>query len=223
MLDCKVKTCRETMSEVKPITDFLCHDCKKHFDEVATLLSSIGVPFKLDKHLVRGLDYYTRTIFEVHHSDLGDQVAIAGGGRYDNLVKDLGGPEVPAVGFAIGFNRLLEVANLDCTSTLQHPDLFFAVLGKKPMQLAFEWQMKLNNMGVRVMMGHFNQSLKSQMRQANRANVPHVLIIGEQEVVKGEVVFRYMKTRSQMYIPIHNVVTTMKDKIDKLKQDGTQT
>ncbi|MBT8364855.1 MAG: histidine--tRNA ligase, partial [Deltaproteobacteria bacterium] len=112
VLDCKVPTCREALTEAPSILDHLCDECRSDFDQVMDSLTKLDVPFSIDKQLVRGLDYYTRTAFEIQTTSLGAQSAVAGGGRYDNLVKELGGPDIPATGFAIGFDRLAELVGL---------------------------------------------------------------------------------------------------------------
>jgi histidyl-tRNA synthetase len=113
VLDCKVPSCREALTDAPSIMDYLCDDCSKDFAEVKAKLEKLSIPFVVDKRLVRGLDYYARTTFEIQTQSLGAQSAVAGGGRYDGLVKELGGPDIPATGFAIGFDRLTEVDSTD--------------------------------------------------------------------------------------------------------------
>ena len=113
VLDCKVPACREAMAEAPSLHDYLCADCRTHFDTVRATLDRLGVAYRVDKRLVRGLDYYTRTTFEIQTGALGAQSAVAGGGRYDGLVQTLGGPDTPAIGFAIGFDRLAEIVGLN--------------------------------------------------------------------------------------------------------------
>ncbi|MEN8751909.1 MAG: histidine--tRNA ligase, partial [Desulfobacterales bacterium] len=138
VLDCKVPACREAMAEAPSILDHLCSECKVDFAEVKSMLQKLGVPFVVDKNLVRGLDYYARTTFEIQTESLGAQNAVAGGGRYDGLVGELGGPDIPATGFAIGFDRLTELTGLAASQFYRKPDIFVAALGDKSRLLAFE-------------------------------------------------------------------------------------
>jgi histidyl-tRNA synthetase len=124
VLDCKVPSCREALTDAPSIMDYLCDDCSKDFAEVKAKLAKLGIPFVVDKRLVRGLDYYARTTFEIQTQSLGAQSAVAGGGRYDGLVKELGGPDIPATGFAIGFDRLTEVSGLKASEFYRKPDVF---------------------------------------------------------------------------------------------------
>jgi len=213
VLDCKVSSCREAMKDAPSIPDYLCPDCRRHFEDTKTALSALNVPFVVDKGLVRGLDYYTRTTFEIQTGALGAQNAIAGGGRYDGLIKALGGPDIPATGFAIGLDRLTEIAGADSTDLVKTPDLFIAALGEKSRSLAFEWNCELCIEGVKTEMEFGDKSLKSQMKRAHRLGAKHVLIVGDNEIDDGKVVLRNMKTKDQVSIPIKNVVENIKLKL----------
>jgi len=213
VLDCKVPSCREAMKNAPSILDYLCSACDQHFETVKTALRTLNVPFVIDKGLVRGLDYYTRTTFEIQTSALGAQNAIAGGGRYDGLIKALGGPDIPATGFAIGLDRLTEIAGANSPDLVQAPDIFIAALGEKSRSLAFEWTCAFCLEGVKAEMEFGDKSLKSQMKQANRLGAKHVLIVGDNEIKEGKVVFRDMKTKDQVSIPIEQVIKNIKTKM----------
>ena len=213
VLDCKVPACREAVTGAPSLLDHLCDECRSDFDLVMESLTKLGVPFVIDKQLVRGLDYYTRTAFEIQTTSLGAQSAVAGGGRYDNLVKELGGPDIPATGFAIGFDRLAELVALNAPEPVQPPDLFVAALGAKSQTLAFEWICQLGLDGIRVEMDLGDKSLKSQMKRANRLGAPYVLILGENELEAGEAVLRNMKTKEQESISLDNIVDNLKKMI----------
>ena len=161
---------------------------------------------EVDFSLVRGLDYYTRTIFEIQTGSLGAQSAVAGGGRYDGLIKALGGPDTPATGFAIGFDRLAEITGLNRNDFIRTPDIYLAALGEKSLSLAFEWKSELCIKGIKTEMDFGNKSLKSQMKQADRLEVTHVLIVGDNEINQGSVILRNMTTKEQTSIPIEHVV-----------------
>lgn len=210
VLDCKVPACREAMAHSPSILDYLCPECSQHFETVKTTLETIKVPFKVDKRLVRGLDYYTRTTFEIQTGSLGAQSAVAGGGRYDGLVKALGGPDTPATGFAIGFDRLAEITELNRNDFIKTPDIFLAALGEKSLSLAFEWKSTLCLNGIKTEMDFGDKKLKSQMKRADRLGAKHVLIVGDNEIKQGSVILRNMTTKEQVSIPIESVVENIK-------------
>ena len=213
VLDCKVPSCREAMKNAPSILNYLCSACDQHFETVKTALRTLNVPFVIDKGLVRGLDYYTRTTFEIQTSALGAQNAIAGGGRYDGLIKALGGPDIPATGFAIGLDRLTEIAGAYSPDLVQAPDIFIAALGEKSRSLAFEWTCAFCLEGVKAEMEFGDKSLKSQMKQAHRLGAKHVLIVGDNEIKEGKVILRNMKSKDQVSIPIEQVIKNIKAKM----------
>ena len=210
VLDCKVPTCREAMSNAPAILDFLCPECKEHFNTVKKTLKSLKIPYVVDKNLVRGLDYYTRTTFEMQTGSLGAQSAVAGGGRYDGLLKALGGPDHPAIGFAIGLDRLAEIKIAESDNFLQHPEIFIAALGESIRTTALEWASHLSLEGIRTELNLNDRSLKSQMKRANRLRAAHVLIVGEDELKQGTVIMRNMNTKNQISIPVHGLVENIK-------------
>ncbi|MEA1946024.1 MAG: histidine--tRNA ligase, partial [Thermodesulfobacteriota bacterium] len=213
VLDCKVPACREAMAHAPSILDYLCPACSQHFETVKTALDAMNVPFTIDKRLVRGLDYYTRTTFEIQTGSLGAQNAVAGGGRYDGLVKALGGPDTPATGFAIGFDRLAEITGLNRNDFIKTPDIYLAALGEKSLSLAFEWKSALCLEGIKTEMDFGDKSLKSQMKRADRLGAKHVLIVGDNEIKQGSVILRNMSTKEQASIPIEHVVENIKAKL----------
>jgi len=212
VLDCKVPACREAMAHAPSIPDYLCPACSQHFETVKSTLTAMNVPFTIDKRLVRGLDYYTRTTFEIQTGSLGAQSAVAGGGRYDGLVKALGGPDTPATGFAVGFDRLVEITGLNRHDFIKTPDIYLAALGEKSLSLAFEWKSALCLEGIKTEMDFGDKSLKSQMKRADRLGATHVLIIGDNEIKQGSVILRNMTTKEQISIPIEHVVENIKAK-----------
>ncbi len=219
VLDCKVPGCREAITGAPSIIDYLCADCRDHFATVTDSLAQLGVPFKVDKQLVRGLDYYTRTAFEIQTGALGAQSAVAGGGRYDELVGSLGGPQVPAIGFAVGFDRLAEIVSANTPVALRTPDLFIAALGQPAKKRAFEWSTTLGLKGIGTAMEYGEKSLKAQMKQANRMGAGQVLIVGESELEAGTVVLRDMAAKTQTEIPVSTIVATL---IETFSKPGTR-
>ncbi|MGD9079775.1 MAG: histidine--tRNA ligase [Desulfobacterales bacterium] len=215
VLDCKVPACRDAMAEAPAILDHLCPECKVDFAEVKSMLEKLGVPFVIDKNLVRGLDYYARTTFEIQTESLGAQNAVAGGGRYDGLVGELGGPDIPATGFAIGFDRLTELTGLAASQFYRKPDVFVAALGDKSRLLGFDWICAFGDEGIRAEMDFAGKSLKSQMKRADRLAVDYVLIVGDDELKKGEAILRNMETKDQVSVPLDGLVEAIKEKISK--------
>jgi histidyl-tRNA synthetase len=213
VLDCKVPACREEMTDAPSILDYLCPACNQDFETVKTALEGLNIPFVMDKQLVRGLDYYTRTTFEIQTGSLGAQSAVAGGGRYDGLVKELGGPDIPGTGFAIGFDRLAEITGLNNAEYIKAPDIFLAALGEKSQSLAFKWKCALGLEGVNAEMDFSDRSLKSQMKYADRLDAKHVLIIGDNEIKEGAVILRDMTTKEQVSLPIEDVIKDVVNRV----------
>jgi len=213
VLDCKVPSCREAMTEAPSILECLCNVCDSEFKLLQSALGQLNVPYVLDKQLVRGLDYYTRATFEIQTRSLGAQSAVAGGGRYDALVKVLGGPDTPATGFAIGFDRLAEIVRINSADLQQKPDLFIAAMGEKSQNLAFGWVCELGAKGCYAEMDFQDKSLKSQMKRAGRLNAPYALIVGENELEKGFAILRNMSTRDQEDVPLERLVESISERL----------
>ncbi len=207
ILDCKIAACKKALASAPATLDYLCHDCSNHFETVKTTLEKQGIDFIVNKSLVRGLDYYTRTAWEIQTTALGAQSAVAGGGRYDGLVQELGGPQTPAIGFAIGFDRLVEVMEeLDNTPKESPLDLFILSLGEAAMKKAYHWYCKLNQAGIRTEMDFRGKSMKALMKRADKLSAQHVLIAGENELMENAVVLRNMNTKKQISLAMENLV-----------------
>jgi len=201
-LDCKVPECREALKDAPTTLDHLCGACSDHFETVKSTLEKQGVEFIVDKTLVRGLDYYSRTAFEIQTTALGAQSAVAGGGRYDALVEELGGPSIPAIGFAIGFDRLADVMEqIAGPGKVKYPELFIIPLGTQAMETAFLWSSKLNLLGIKSETDYGGKSLKSLMKRADKLSADHVLIINDKDPDGNTLVLRNMKTREQTIVP----------------------
>jgi histidyl-tRNA synthetase len=217
VLDCKVETCRDALKEAPSIVSTLCPDCKKDFDIVEDTLDQLAIPFKVDKRLVRGLDYYTRTTFEIQTGSLGAQNAVAGGGRYDGLVKALGGPDLPATGFAVGLDRLAEIVGLAKSDLIKTADVYIAALGEKSILKAFEWACALGRDGIRIDMDFGNKSLKSQMKRAGKTRAQHVLIVGEKELEQQAAILRNMSTKKQQQVPIDHIIENIQALMESIQ------
>ncbi len=200
VFDCKVETCKAVVSSAPRIHDFLCAQCRAHFDTMTKYLHAADISYIQNHQLVRGLDYYNRTTFEIQTEKLGAQNAVAGGGRYDGLVKLLGGPEQPAIGFAVGMERVIALLAEKGPFERPAPDIFLAALGENAEKTAFNWAMTLRKSGLWVEMDYKGGGLKSQMKKAGRMNAKKVLIVGEDELASGKVLLRDMTSREQMEV-----------------------
>ncbi len=218
VLDCKVPGCRAAMAGAPSLSDHLCGDCLAHFKAVKDSLGQLGVAYVVDKRLVRGLDYYTRTTFEIQTGSLGAQSAIAGGGRYDGLIETLGGPAQPAVGFAIGFDRLVEVMGLGDIDGSKPTDLFVAALDQACQEKALAWACDLSCRGIQTEMDFSGKSLKSLMKRANRLGARHVMILGSNELADQAAVIRNMATKEQVAVPFGSLVEEIQRIVAASKQ-----
>ena len=212
ILDCKVDHDKPFMAGAPKITDSLCEECHDHFEMVKKLLDEAGVDYEVDSTLVRGLDYYTKTAYEVQYSPLGAQSAIGGGGRYDGLVEELGGPSTPGVGFAMGLERIilaLEKQGL-LKSEKEAIDVFAVVPDEGGTADAFKAVMTLREAGYSCDMNQIGRSMKAQMKQADRTGARFALIFGEEERSRGAVTVRNMADSSQEEIKRSEIVSYMK-------------
>jgi histidyl-tRNA synthetase len=194
-------SCAETLAGAPQIIDFLCSDCTQHFAQVQSFLADLQTPFVINARMVRGLDYYTRTAFEVTTGILGAQNAVAGGGRYNGLVSFLGGPDVTGIGFAVGFERLVACLPENRKDTYT-TDLFIAALGANAQHIAFGLTNRLRVCGLSAEMDYSDKSLKSQMKRADKLNSAYALIFGDKEIEEKQVVLRNMQTKQQQDIPM---------------------
>jgi histidyl-tRNA synthetase len=215
-LDCKNETCIQVMKGAPAVPDSLCLQCKGAFEKLKTDLDKMKIAFKETKNLVRGLDYYTGTVFEIIHPALGAQDAIGAGGRYNNLVKDLGGPDVPAIGYALGIERMIMALKKDLASPEAIPVVYIATLGDRAIikgtQICEQIKEKLLEKII-VFTDVRGASLKAQMRAADKNNARLVVILGEDELDKGEVLIRNMVTKQQALISIDDIMKEVRKQL----------
>ncbi len=214
ILDCKKEGCRAHIGKAPASRDFLCLECDIHFKAVEEGLHRLNIPYVVNRHLVRGIDYYTKTAFELTTTALGAQNAVAAGGRYDSLIQTLGGPQVHAIGFAIGLERVAKLINPE---TIQPNPLmlFMAPLGERAHMLLFPMLYAFRRNKVKSELGDRNMNLKRQLKQADHFKARYVLIIGDDELGSGYAVLRNMVTREQQKIPL---VTLVESTIAKIVQ-----
>ena len=208
VFDCKVETCGSIISNAPSILDFLCSDCEGHFSQVKTLLNDLHISFSINPRMVRGLDYYTKTAFEVKTNALGAQNAIAGGGRYNGLVSSLGGPEVAGIGFGVGFERLIACLPEEGKNKFK-TDLFIAALGAQAQKHAFGLTNELRRAGISAEMDYADKSLKSQLKRADKLNSSFALIFGDKEIDEKQTLFRNMQTKDQQAIPFDGLLESI--------------
>lgn len=188
VLDCKFESCQKIANGAPVIGDYLCDECRDHQAGLLKLLDGMGVRYEIDPMLVRGLDYYTKTVFEITSESIGSQSAVCGGGRYDGLVEQIGGPHTPAVGFGLGMERLLlvlENTGMQFEKPLRY-DLYIASMGEAAEEAAFLLATNLRKLGVKVEIDHVGRSLKAQIKYADKVGARYVLVLGEDELTKSE-------------------------------------
>jgi histidyl-tRNA synthetase len=213
VFDCKVERCRKLLVDAPVLLDRICPACAAHFARVRGYLEQLSTEYVIDPHMVRGLDYYTRTTFEVITDRLGAQNAVGGGGRYDGLMKDLGGPDLPGIGFAMGMERLILLLQEQQEETRRNADLFVAVLGEEARRHAFPLVQELRSRGLAAEMDYGVASLKSQMRRADKFQVRFVAILGDDEVARGELQLRDMTDKTQVAVPLSEAAETLMRKM----------
>lgn len=207
ILDCKSEICQEIVKDAPRMLDYLCDDCKNAFEELKSNLTAMGIEYKVDPNIVRGLDYYTKTAFEFVTTSIGAQGTVCGGGRYDHLIEELGGPPIPGVGFGLGIERLLML--MDACGA-QFPaddsvDVFIAVMGERAKAFGLKLCRELRQSGVAAEMDTLARNIKGQFKYADRLNAKYTLVIGENELDKGVVSLKDMSMSQQREIKIEDI------------------
>lgn len=213
LLDCKQPSCQQAASAAPRSIDHLCQQCAEHFERLKRYLGLLDLPFAINHRLVRGLDYYTKTVFEIQPEAEGAQSTIGGGGRYDDLIEELGGKPTPAIGFAAGIERI--ILNLkkqgSAVPPLPSPQVFIAYVGDDAKDEAARLASRLRQAGIGVIAAFGNKSLKAQLRQANNLGAKQAVIIGEQEIASGMVTLRDMTTAQQKTAPLSEVEKELRE------------
>lgn len=211
ILDCKKDSCKRIIEVAPVITENLCQECELHFSEVKSYLDDQKIIFHVEPRLVRGLDYYTKTAFEIISGVLGAQNAIGGGGRYDDLVEELGGKPTPAVGFAAGIERMIMAMDQQKVEWPMEKrlDVFVVKVDEKNKDTAFRLLQEIRNASLSADMDYSGGSLKSQMRIANKIGAKYTVIVGEEELSKNMVILRNMQTKEQKEVKIDNLIVEL--------------
>ncbi len=207
MLDCKEEKCKKITADAPKILDFLCEDCNTHFEKVKSLLSANNVPYVVNSGIVRGLDYYTKTVFEFVSTDIGAQGAVCAGGRYDNLVEELGGPSLPAIGFAAGIERLMLLMENTGVSFPdgQKPLIYVAGMDDATRAKAFEIVARLRANGVNAEADLMERSVKAQFKYADKLGAQYVAVIGGNELISGEANIKNMTEGTQTAVKFDEI------------------
>ncbi len=208
VLDCKQAGCQQIAVGAPTITGYLCPPCREHFAAVRTLLEGLKIDYAINERLVRGLDYYTRTTFEFLNPALGAQNAVAGGGRYDGLLEELGGPPTPSIGFAVGEERVLTslAAQAGPAETPFYVGVYVATVGEVPLSAAFDLCQTFRRRGLRAGLDLEGRSLKGQMRQANKDRFRYSVILGSEELARAQVTLKDMLSGAQREVPLAEIV-----------------
>ena len=212
LLDCKVETCRAMGEDAPRSVDHLCQPCQEHWDKLTGYLHTLDIPFQVDHRLVRGLDYYTRTVFEIQPRETGAQSTICGGGRYDGLIEQLGGRPTPGIGFGSGIERLtlnLKRAEISVEDE-PSPRYLVAHVGSAARLAALDLAARMRRAGVGAMLSNGTRALRGQMRQANALGIPYVAILGDDEIERGEVVLRDMASSTQETRPLADFLESLR-------------
>ncbi len=212
ILDCKSEVCQQLVQGAPVMLDYLCDDCSQAFSDLQNNLNAAGVEFIVDPGIVRGLDYYTKTAFEFVSNNIGAQGTVCGGGRYDNLIEQLGGPSVPGVGFGLGIERLLLVMEANGI-TIPEPtgvDLFVAVMGDSAKAVGLRMTRELRNKGFSVEMDGLSRNIKGQLKYADRLNARYTAVIGDNELAEGKVSLKDMASGNQIQVALEDIAVTIK-------------
>ncbi|MDD4113878.1 MAG: histidine--tRNA ligase [Herbinix sp.] len=205
VLDCKVPTCHEIMKSAPRTIDYLDDECREHFDDLQSLLSKMDIPFKVDTGIVRGLDYYTKTVFEFINSE---GLTLCGGGRYDNLVNEIDEKQdIPAVGFGFGIERIIKELDAEGVQLVDEPavDLYVGILGKESKAEAYKLVKRLRQAGLIVETDYMDRSVKAQMKYANKIGAKNTVIIGADELSAGRANIKNMDTGNQIEVELNKV------------------
>ncbi|MDO4545380.1 MAG: histidine--tRNA ligase [Bacillota bacterium] len=212
ILDCKSPICQELVAGAPMMLDYLCDDCSQAFEDLKTNLEAMGIEYTIDPGIVRGLDYYTKTAFEFVTNSIGAQGTVCGGGRYDHLVEEIGGPATPGVGFGLGKERLLLTMEA-CGVEIPKPaaaDVFIVVMGEKAKAAGLKLMRQLRQEGIAVQMDIMGRNVKNQFKYANRIEAKKTVVIGEDELEKNQFAIKDMATSEQVTVPMEKIIEELK-------------
>lgn len=213
ILDCKERSCQRIIKDAPLILDHICEPCQDHFNEVKKYLEAMDIPYVVDKGIVRGLDYYSKTVFEIVNKD----ITVCGGGRYDYLIEEIGGPHIPAVGFGMGIERLLLTLEEEGIA-IDEPnriDVFIASMGEEAALKAASIATKLRSQGIKIDIDHMGKKLKGQMKHANKIKAKFTMILGDDELTRGIASLKTMETGEQQEVKLE-----VSELLETIKRSG---
>ena len=218
ILDCKSPVCKKIAENAPVVIDFLCEDCRDHFEKVKAHLEAMQIEYKVNPKIVRGLDYYTRTVFEFVSGDIGAQSTVCGGGRYDGLIGQMGGPKTPSLGFAMGIERLMMVLSAQNAELPEAPtcDLFIATLGENAILKASALCRLLRDEGYKVQTDICGRGLKAQMKYADKIGAKFTLVLGDNEVESGKATLKNMSNSAEKEIALAEIVEELGEELRKI-------
>lgn len=204
ILDCKSPICSKISENAPVVLDYLCDECREHFEEVKSYLDSVGIPYVVNPKIVRGLDYYTKTVFEFVTTKLGSQGTVCGGGRYDGLIEQLGGQHLPSLGFGLGLERLLALMAEQGIEIPEPPtcDLYIAGLGKEAQKKAFSLVKEVRDTSLIAECDIVGRSLRAQMKYADKIGAKFSMVIGDSEIAENKAVLKNMATGEKTDVPL---------------------
>ena len=213
ILDCKEEACKQITQNAPVVLDYLCDDCRAHHETVCNQLTKLGVDFKVNPHIVRGLDYYTRTVFEFVSNNIGAQGTVCGGGRYNNLVEQVGGKPCPGVGFGMGLERLiLTLENLGLSvGEEENPDLYIIAMCDRAKQDILVYAQKLRKAGVSTEIDVMDRSFKAQLKYANKINAKYMVVLGDEEIDTNKVSIKNMATGESVEVDLDKIENFFKE------------
>ena len=208
VLDCKNPDCQEILKNAPTVDSVLCDDCVKHFEDLKRYLEEIGISYQVDTSLVRGLDYYTKTVFEIKSGDLGAQSTVCGGGRYDGLVQQLGGQSTPGIGFSLGIERLISILEKQgkLPENTETCEVYIGSMGKKATEFAFKAVYALRENGIKAEFDHLEKSVKAQMKYADKIGAKYSVIIGDDELKKGVACLKNMQNGERLEVALSDLL-----------------
>ena len=218
-LDCKEKSCKEALTDAPEMLGHLCDECKEHFEQLKQYLEAAGVMYTVDPRIVRGLDYYTKTVFEIVTGTANGELTVCGGGRYDKLVEEIGGPSIPAVGFGMGIERVLMLLDAlgedECLLEIEDevPEIFVACLNKSLSLQAFQMTRKFRDAGLRAGMDRQGRSLKAQFKYADKLKAKYIAILADDELARGVLKLRDMSTKEEWEVPLDTAPEALKERL----------
>ena len=210
IFDCKSEVCQSLIKDAPTIFDCVCDDCRDHFNTVTDILDTVGITYKIDKGIVRGLDYYSKTVFEFVSDNIGAQGTVLGGGRYDGLIADLGGNDAPGIGFAMGIERLLLLAEGAMDVPEDTPDVFFIPIGDVAKKQVYQLVYSLRGQGISAEYDLNGRSVKAQMKYADKIGAKYTVVIGDDEIAQGSYPVKNMSNGETVNVAPDEIITVVK-------------